>query len=64
MQVFVNGELLGGSSETLDLLKSGKLQDMLQNAKEDPLPKELRELVQDTKSETEVHKQPDRKITP
>ena len=55
VQVFVNGELVGGSSEILDLLKNGKLQEMLQNAKEDPLPKDLRDLVQNTKSETQVH---------
>ena len=59
VQVFVNGELLGGSSETLDLLKNGKLHDMLQSAKEDPLPKDLRDLVQNTKSETEVHQSPE-----
>lgn len=55
MQVFVNGELLGGLSETQDLLKNGKLQHMIEEAKDDPLPKDLRDLVQSTKSETEVH---------
>ena len=52
--MFVNGELIGGSSEALDLLEKGKLQQMIKDAKKDALPAELREVVTDTQSGLQV----------
>lgn len=54
LQVFVDGELLGGSEETLDLLKDGKLQERISNAKGDALPQVLQELVRKSTSGLEV----------
>ena len=46
LQVFVDGKLLGGSSEILDLLKSGKLEEMLNSKPGPALPKELADIVE------------------
>lgn len=55
MQVFVNGKLIGGSEEALDLLEKGELQKMIKDSKADALPKDIRELITDTKSGLEVN---------
>ncbi|KAK9830046.1 hypothetical protein WJX72_009394 [[Myrmecia] bisecta] len=45
-QVFLNGELLGGASEVVELLGSGQMQKLVQQADKPALPDSLRQAVQ------------------
>ena len=54
MQVFIDGELIGGSEETLDLLSKGQIQDKISKAKGRALPQELREVVDGSKSQVDA----------
>lgn len=44
-QVFVGGELIGGATETIELLQKGSLADRISSAKQPPLPANLQSLV-------------------
>ena len=53
-QVFVDGRLVGGADKTLELLGSGKLQQLIRDAKQPVLPSELRALIQERQTTQQV----------